>query len=119
MKNTHFCVLHGRRKRFTFAAELQWTSTFILYKSLLATGIFSGAVWANISWGNYWSWDPKETWALITLMIYAVPIHQSMPCAGSNHPSYHLLMLMAFLSLLMTYFGVNCYLAGLHSYGVQ
>lgn len=84
--------------------------------SLLASGIFIGAVWANISWGNYWSWDPKETWALITLMICAIPLHLPPPGSGSHHQGYHLFVLVAFLSVLMTYFGVNYYLAGLHSY---
>ena len=93
-------------------------SRLLLYPavSLLASGIFIGAVWANISWGNYWSWDPKETWALITLMICAVPLHFPLPQARSNHRGYHLFVLAAFLSVLMTYFGVNYYLAGLHSY---
>ena len=93
-------------------------SRLLLYPavSLLASGIFIGAVWANISWGNYWSWDPKETWALITLMVCALPLHFPLPQARSNHRGYHLFVLAAFLSVLMTYFGVNYYLAGLHSY---
>ena len=93
-------------------------SRLLLYPavSLLASGIFIGAVWANISWGNYWSWDPKETWALITLMICAIPLHLPPPGSGSHHQGYHLFVLVAFLSVLMTYFGVNYYLAGLHSY---
>ena len=98
--------------------RLTTLSRLLLYPavSLLASGIFIGAVWANISWGNYWSWDPKETWALITLMVCAVPLHFPLPQARSNHRGYHLFVLAAFLSVLMTYFGVNYYLAGLHSY---
>lgn len=83
---------------------------------LLTIGIFLGAIWANVSWGTYWSWDPKETWALITLMIYAVPLHaESMPCFR-NPRFYHLYMIFAFLSVLTTYFGVNYLLGGMHSY---
>ncbi len=91
-------------------------STLILYPavSFLAIGIFIGAVWANVSWGSYWSWDPKETWALITLMIYAVPLHKSfMPSSPIKH---HLFILISFLTVLMTYFGVNYFLSGMHSY---
>ena len=93
-------------------------SQLLLYPAvfLLTTGIFLGAVWANVSWGTYWSWDPKETWALITLMIYAVPLHaESMPCFH-NPRFYHLYMIFAFLSVLTTYFGVNYLLGGMHSY---
>ena len=80
--------------------------------SLLALGIFTGAVWPNVSWGTYWSWDPKETWALITLLAYALPLHGSL----QTSPHYHHSTLLAFLSVLMTYFGVNYFLSGLHSY---
>ena len=82
----------------------------------LGLGIFIGAIWANVSWGNYWSWDPKETWALITFMVYAVALHgQSLP-AMRRPRVYHIYMLLAFLSLLVTYFGVNCFMSGMHSY---
>ena len=73
-------------------------------------GIFIGAIWANVSWGTYWSWDPKETWALITLMVYAVPAHRNI------HINRHVYMTLAFLSILITYFGVNFFLGGMHSY---
>ncbi len=83
---------------------------------LLATGIFLGAVWANVSWGTYWSWDPKEAWALVTLIIYSLPLHhQSIPWFRSDR-HYRLYSLIALASLLMTYFGVNFLLGGLHSY---
>ena len=94
-------------------------SHLLLYPAvfLLACGIFIGAVWANISWGTYWSWDPKETWALITMMIYAIPFHTSLTGKLLNSPTrFHLFMLLAFLSVLMTYFGVNFFLGGMHSY---
>ena len=83
---------------------------------LLAGGIFLGAVWANVSWGKYWSWDPKEVWALITLLVYAVPLHRTTFLAPHRPVAYHLYMLIAFFSVLMTYFGVNYFLGGMHSY---
>lgn len=84
--------------------------------SLLAVGIFLGAVWANVSWGTYWSWDPKESWALITLIIYSLPLHQeSLPWFRSLR-NYRLYSLLGLASLLMTYFGVNLLLGGMHSY---
>ena len=83
---------------------------------LLAIGIFLGAVWANVSWGRYWGWDPKEVWALITLLVYSVPLHHKSIKLLQNPKCYHLYMLLAFLTVLMTYFGVNYFLGGMHSY---
>ena len=83
---------------------------------LLAIGIFIGAVWANISWGRYWGWDPKETWALITLLVYALPLHAGSYSAFRRPTVFHLYCVVAFLSVLMTYFGVNYLLGGMHSY---
>ena len=93
-------------------------SQLLLYPAvfLLAIGIFLGAVWANVSWGNYWSWDPKETWALITLMVYAVPFHRVSIPAFARPLCYHCYMVCAFLSVIITYFGVNYLLGGMHSY---
>lgn len=93
-------------------------SQFLLYPAvfLLTIGIFLGAVWANVSWGNYWSWDPKETWALITLMVYAVPFHSTSIFMFRKPQCYHLYMICAFLSVVITYFGVNYLLGGMHSY---
>ena len=83
---------------------------------LLATGIFLGAVWANVSWGTYWRWDPKESWALITLLVYSIPLHnKSLPWFNSIR-NYRIYSLLAFACLLMTYFGVNFLLGGMHSY---
>jgi ABC-type transport system involved in cytochrome c biogenesis permease subunit len=130
--------------------RLTATSAMLLYPAvfLLAIGIFVGAVWANQSWGRYWGWDPKETWALITLLIYALPLHsasftrfstpapeapsapedttpEASPSAASAEPSrrrkptgrlLNIYLLLAFLSVLMTYFGVNYLLSGMHSY---
>lgn len=81
---------------------------------LLGLGIFTGAVWASVAWGRYWAWDPKEVWALVTFMAYAVPLHRS--AAFLRAPArFHAYILLALLTLLMTYFGVN-YLGGLHAY---
>lgn len=82
----------------------------------LSVGIFIGAVWANISWGSYWTWDPKEVWALITLLIYCLPLHQrSMPWfKDERHLRWYLIFALA--SVFITYFGVNLVLGGMHSY---
>ena len=97
---------------------LQMLSQLFLYPAIttLGIGIFVGAIWANVSWGTYWSWDPKEVWALITFMIYATALHKcSIPML--NRPmTYHIFMVIAFLSIIMTYFGVNYLLGGMHSY---
>ena len=83
---------------------------------LLAFGTFLGAVWANISWGNYWAWDPKETWALVTLLVYSFPLHGKILKAFGNPRIFHAFLVVAFLCVLVTYFGVNLLLGGMHSY---
>ncbi len=98
---------------------LRLLSRLLLYPALatLCVGIFVGAVWANVSWGRYWSWDAKETWALITLMVYATAAHTATLPALRNPRRYHLFMVLAFITILMTYFGVNYYLgSGMHTY---
>lgn len=97
--------------------QLAAMSGFLIYPAvaLIAIGIFIGAVWANVSWGRYWSWDSKETWALITMLIYSAPLHSDLK--KLQKPLHiHIYMLLAFLSVLMTYFGVNYFLSGMHSY---
>ncbi|RYZ59179.1 MAG: cytochrome C biogenesis protein, partial [Chitinophagaceae bacterium] len=83
---------------------------------LLAIGTFLGGVWANESWGRYWAWDPKETWALISVIVYAFVLHLRLIPATKNALVYNLASLWAFSSIIMTSFGVNYYLSGLHSY---
>ncbi len=97
--------------------ELKRLSLLMLFPAvfLLTTGIFIGAVWANVSWGRYWGWDPKEVWALITMLIYALPLHSSAQWLQRDK-AYHIYIILAFLAVLMTYFGVNFFLPGLHSY---
>ncbi|MFN8240857.1 MAG: c-type cytochrome biogenesis protein CcsB [Bacteroidales bacterium] len=90
------------------------TLTLGLY--FLTIGTFLGAVWANESWGRYWGWDPKETWSLITIIIYSIVIHSRLIPGLKDIYTFNLLSLFAFSSVLMTYFGVNYYLSGLHSY---
>jgi len=90
------------------------TLTLGLY--FLTIGTFLGAVWANESWGRYWGWDPKETWSLITIIVYTLVTHSRMIPGMKNIYSFNLLSLFGFSSVLMTYFGVNYYLSGLHSY---
>jgi len=90
------------------------TLTLGLY--LLTIGTFLGAVWANESWGRYWGWDPKETWSLITIIVYTIVTHSRMIPGMKDVYTFNLLTLFGFSSVLMTYFGVNYYLSGLHSY---
>jgi cytochrome c-type biogenesis protein CcsB len=96
--------------------------TVINYKSLtlglyfLTIGTFLGAIWANESWGRYWGWDPKETWSLITIIIYSIVVHSRNIPGMKDVFTFNLISLFAFSSVLMTYFGVNYYLSGLHSY---
>lgn len=99
-------------------SQLQYISTLLLYPAefCLAAGIFIGAVWANVSWGTYWSWDPKEVWALITLLIYSLPLHRASLPVLNRPMTFHIYITAAFLTVLMTYFGVNYFLGGMHSY---
>ncbi len=84
--------------------------------TLLTIGIFIGAIWANVSWGNYWSWDPKEVWALITLLIYAAPLHERLLKTFQKPLFFHIYGIVAILSVVITYFGVNLLLGGVHAY---
>ena len=111
------CVVKWRER-------LMQLSQVLLYPALfcLMAGIFIGAVWANMSWGRYWGWDPKETWALITMLVYALIVH--FPWLKGRFKIsnlkfqiyYHICSIVAFLFVLFTYFGVSYLLGGLHSY---
>ncbi len=113
--NRHATVSPARREQIT---QLTLLSRLLSYPAtfLLGTGILMGAVWANVSWGSYWSWDPKEVWALVAFMAYGVTFHrQSLPLL--HHPrAYHTYMAAAFTVILITFFGVNYLLGGMHSY---
>ncbi len=110
---------HGNRSRISDTVD---ELTVINYRSLtlglylLTIGTFLGAVWANESWGRYWGWDPKETWSLITIIVYSYIIHSRLIPGMKDIYIFNLLSLFGFSSVLMTYFGVNYYLSGLHSY---
>src|SRR5690606_25120284 len=99
-------------KEITYINEMALTIGLVM----LTIGNFMGGQWANESWGRYWGWDPKETWALISIMVYAFVIHMRFVPALRGLWIYNLISVLAFYSIMMTYFGVNFYLSGLHSY---
>ncbi|WP_185873332.1 cytochrome c biogenesis protein [Blattabacterium cuenoti] len=99
-------------ERFTIINELCLTVGIFL----LSIGTFLGSIWANNSWGRYWSWDPKETWAMISIMIYAFTLHIRLIPSMKNKIIFNFLSVLSISSIIMTYFGVNYYLSGLHSY---
>lgn len=107
-----------KRHNDTTLKELAIVSEMSLNIGLLALtiGNFLGGIWANESWGRYWSWDPKETWAFISIMIYAFVIHMRLVPGLRGRYTFHVVTMFAFCSMVMTYFGVNYYLSGLHSY---
>ena len=99
-------------KEITIITEMALTVGLVM----LAIGNFLGGQWANESWGRYWGWDPKETWALISIMVYAFVIHMRLVPGLRGRWFFNVMAVFAFASILMTYFGVNFYLTGLHSY---
>lgn len=99
-------------KEITYINEMALTIGLVM----LTIGNFLGGQWANESWGRYWGWDPKETWALISIMVYAFVIHARFVPAMRGKWIFNLMSIIAFYSIMMTYFGVNFYLTGLHSY---
>jgi ABC-type transport system involved in cytochrome c biogenesis permease subunit len=90
--------------------------TLIIGLSAVTVGNFLGGVWANESWGRYWGWDPKETWAYVSIVVYAIVIHLRFIKSFNNPFVLGTAALLAFSSILMTYLGVNFYLSGMHSY---
>lgn len=116
--------INGKMVNDKMVNSLMTLSQVLLYPALfcLTIGIFIGAVWANLSWGRYWGWDPKETWALITMFVYAGVLHLPLMKAKfkMNNESwavlYHILSIVSFAFVLFTYFGVSYLLGGLHSY---
>lgn len=119
--NILLVALSGKRNREKISHTID-ELTIINFRSLtlglyfLTIGTFLGAVWANESWGRYWGWDPKETWSLITIIVYTFIVHSRMIPGLRDIFTFNLLSLLGFSSVLMTYFGVNYYLSGLHSY---
>jgi len=90
--------------------------TLIVGLYLLTIGMFLGGVWANESWGTYWGWDPKETWALVSVLIYSIIAHMRLIPGLKSRFTFNVASVLGFFSIIMTYFGVNYYLSGLHSY---
>ncbi|PKB18421.1 cytochrome c-type biogenesis protein CcsB [Flavobacterium sp. 5] len=99
-------------KEITYINEMSLTVGLVM----LTIGNFLGGQWANESWGRYWGWDPKETWALISIMVYAFVIHARFVPAMRGKWIFNLMSMFAFISILFTYYGVNFHLVGLHSY---
>ncbi|EAS19674.1 putative transmembrane cytochrome c biogenesis protein [Flavobacteria bacterium BBFL7] len=99
-------------KQLTYINEAALTIGLIM----LTIGNFLGGMWANESWGRYWGWDPKETWALISIFVYAIVLHLRLVPGLKSRWTFNLWSILSFLAILMTYFGVNFYLSGLHSY---
>ncbi len=99
-------------KELTIVSEMSLTIGLFA----LTVGNFLGGIWANESWGRYWSWDPKETWAFISIIIYAFVLHMRLVPGLRGRYTFHVVTMFSFCSMIMTYFGVNYYLSGLHSY---
>lgn len=112
-------ILISTKKKVNEQIErLTLISRLFLYPAtfFLGAGIFIGAIWANVSWGRYWAWDPKEVWALITFLFYGLAFHMQSLKLFNRPVFFHLFMVLAFGTVLMTYFGVNYVLGGMHSY---
>ena len=114
--------LVASRKSSSISEEVRETLDLVMTRTIsfgflfLTLGILTGAVWANSAWGTYWSWDPKETWSLITWCVYAVFLHCRF-MRGWRGVRAAWISIIGFISVLFTYFGVNFVLSGLHSYG--
>lgn len=105
-------IIDLKIRELTYINEMSMTVGLFL----LTVGTFLGGIWANESWGRYWAWDPKETWALISVIVYAIVLHLRFVPKLGNHYVLNTASMFAFWSIIMTSFGVNYYLSGLHSY---
>ena len=105
-------IFSRKLEELTIVNELSLTIGLVM----LTIGNFLGGMWANESWGRYWGWDPKETWALISIMVYAFVLHMRLIPGLKSNFAFSVASILSFGSIIMTYFGVNFYLAGLHSY---
>ena len=112
INKNNFKVIDLNIKELSLINEMSMTVGLVL----LTIGNFLGGMWANESWGRYWGWDPKETWALISIMVYAFVIHMRIIPGLKSNFTFNVASILSFASIIMTYFGVNFYLAGLHSY---
>lgn len=105
-------VIKRSIQELTIVSEITITSGLIM----VSIGTYLGGVWANESWGRYWGWDAKETWALVTILVYAFILHMRFIPALQGMFAYNFASLFGFATVIMTYYGVNYYLSGLHSY---
>lgn len=110
--NTNLSTTKGIISELSIVIEM----TLIIGLYMLIIGTFLGGVWANESWGRYWGWDAKETWALVSVLVYAFVAHMRLVPGLKGSYIFNLMALLGFSSIIMTYFGVNYYLSGLHSY---
>lgn len=119
-----FAEKEMKKKRFSLMATrfpALDTLDSINYKCMsygflfLTIGIITGSIWANLAWGSYWSWDPKETWSLITWIVYAILIHNRLTIGWRGRKTAYM-MIIGFFSMLVTFLGVNFFIGGLHSY---
>jgi ABC-type transport system involved in cytochrome c biogenesis permease subunit len=104
--------IHRMIKEMSYLSEM----TLIGGLVMISIGTYLGGVWANESWGRYWGWDAKETWALVTILVYAFILHMRLIPGLKGLFAYNLATIFGLASVLMTYYGVNYYLSGLHSY---
>jgi cytochrome c-type biogenesis protein CcsB len=113
-----FLTERNRTRVMRTVKELSWISEMTLIGGLfmISVGTYLGGVWANESWGRYWGWDAKETWALVTILVYAFILHMRFIPGLRGFFAFNVASLFGFASVMMTYFGVNYYLSGLHSY---
>lgn len=119
--NLFFMLLQTNKNKDRIQSKIKELSrineaTLIAGLYLLSIGTFLGGIWANESWGRYWGWDPKETWAFVTILLYAFVVHMRMIPGLKSLFAFNVGSIFAYFSVLMTYFGVNYYLSGLHSY---
>jgi len=112
IRKDKYPALSGSIRELSIINEIALLSGLIL----MAIGTFMGAVWANESWGRYWGWDPKETWALITIIVYVIVTHLHLLPKWNKLWVFNICSVIAFASVLMTYFGVNYFLSGMHAY---
>lgn len=113
MKERNRATLYNRIQELSIINEM----SLLAGLALMTIGTFLGAIWANESWGRYWGWDPKETWALITIIVYAITLHIRLVKRWNNVWMFNFMSVISFASVLMTFLGVNYFLSGMHSYG--
>jgi cytochrome c-type biogenesis protein CcsB len=119
----NMCIMIFKNKENQFRVNLTLKELSLIIEMALSVGLillvignFLGGIWANESWGRYWGWDPKETWTLVTIIVYSFTLHLTLIPALRSTFTFSFMSFISFGAILMTYFGVNYYLSGLHSY---